>query len=105
MAYHRIGDSFYSDQELRARNESLMDFLIPALVTGIGIYWLHGWLSPMAFFVLHTTVAKVIYVFTGLCLFCVGHTYRKVILAIVSLLFAIGVFVVMVAAAWQWLTA
>lgn len=105
MAFHRIGDSVYSDEELRAHNESTMNILVPAVVTAIGIYFLHGWLSPMAYFMVHTTTEKVIYLVSGLILFCLGYTFRKLIVALVALLVVVGIFFLMGAIIWQWLSA
>lgn len=103
MAFHRIGDSIYSDEELRAHNESTMNLLIPAVVTAIGIYCLHSWLSPMAYFMAHTTIAKLIYLIFGFILFCFGYAYRKLILALTVFLVVAGIFFLMGAIIWQWL--
>lgn len=104
MAFHRIGDSIYSDEELRAHNESTLNMLIPAAVTALGEYFLHGWLSGMAYFMVHTTAAKVIYLVTGLLLFSLGYCYRKLIVGLIALLVVLGIFFLTGAVIWQFLS-
>lgn len=103
MAFHRIGDSIYSDDELRGQNEELVSILVPSAVTAIAIYYLHGALSLLTFFVVHTTMAKLIYVFVGLTIFCISYTLRKLIVCLIF--FAIGgtIFTLVGMGIWQWL--
>jgi len=103
MAFHRIGNSIYSDDELRHRNEEIVSLLVPSVVAAIGIYFLHSTLSSLAFFVTHTTTAKLIYVVTGLVLFCLGYTYRKLIVSLVVLAGAGALLTLCGIALWQWL--
>lgn len=103
MAFHRIGNSIYSDDELRGRNEETVAVLVPAAITAIAIYYLHGALSPLPFFVVHTTTAKLIYVFTGLAVFCLSYILRKLIVSLVVLAVAGTIFVLCAMGVWQWL--
>ncbi|WP_051318627.1 Mu transposase C-terminal domain-containing protein [Chitinimonas koreensis] len=61
--------------------------------------------TPEAYFMAHTTTAKVIYLLSGLILFCLGYTFRKLIVALVALLVVVGIFFLMGAIIWQWLSA
>ncbi|MDQ1832769.1 hypothetical protein [Massilia scottii] len=103
MAFHRIGDSIYSDDELRHRNEEVISLLVPAVVTAIGVYFLHATLSVLPFFVVHTTMAKLAYIFTGLVLFCLGYAFRKLIVVLVFLAVAGTIFTLCGIALWHWL--
>lgn len=103
MAFHRVGNSIYSDEELRSRNEEIISILVPAAVTAIGIFYLHAALSLLPFFVVHTTMAKLIYVFTGLSLFCIGYALRRLIVSIVVLAIGGTIFTLCGMGIWQWL--
>ncbi|ATQ74200.1 hypothetical protein CR152_06575 [Massilia violaceinigra] len=103
MAFHRIGNSIYSDDELRGQNEELVSILVPGTVTALAIYYLHGALSLLPFFVVHTTTAKLIYVFTGLTLFCISYALRKLIVCLAFLAIAGTIFSLVCMGIWQWL--
>ena len=103
MAFHRVGNSTYSDEELRNRNEDLISILVPMAVTAIGIHYLHAVLSRLPFFVVHTTTAKLIYVFTGLTLFCIGHTFRRLIVSLLVLALGGTILALCGMGIWQWL--
>lgn len=103
MAFHRIGNSIYTDDELRGKNDEMISIIVPAALTAIVVYSLHSFLSSLPFFVVHTTAGKLLYVLTGLTTFCISYTLRKLI---VSLIF-LGVMGTILAlcgmGVWQWL--
>lgn len=103
MAFHRIGNSIYSDDELRSRHEETVAVLVPAAVTAVAIYYLYGALSSLPFFALHTTVAKLIYVSTGLAIFCLSYVLRKLIVSLIVLAVAGTIFTLCAMGLWQWL--
>lgn len=65
-----------------------MSIVIPAIGTAVAVYYLHGYLSGVSYFVVHTTTAKLIYVLLGLTVFCMAHIYQRLIAVVVAL--AIG---------------
>lgn len=105
MAFHKIGDSYYTDAEIQDRFGGAADLLVPTVVTAIGVLLLYQWIGHKAYFLVHTTTAKLIYVFSGLILFGLGYAYRGVIVMTVIMLFSFGMFAGMVALFWQWLMA
>lgn len=105
MAFHRIGNSIYSDDEIRGRSEETMSIVIPAIVTAVAVYYLHGYLSGVSYFVVHTTTAKLIYVLLGLTVFCVSHIYHRVIAVVVVLAIGGTLMTLSGMALWHWLKA
>lgn len=103
MAFHRVGNSIYSDDELRSRNEENIAILVPLVVTAVGIYYFHSALSALPFFMLHTTTAKLIYVVVGLGLFCIAHALRKLIVSLVVLAIGGTILTLSGIGIWQWL--
>ncbi len=103
MAFHRIGNSIYSDDELRGKNEEMISIIVPTAVTAIIVYYLYSTLSTLPFFVEHTTTAKLLYVFTGLTTFCISFTLRKLIVSLVVLGVMGAILALCGMGVWQWL--
>jgi hypothetical protein len=87
MAWHRIGNSFYSDAERRAIGQDwfnlLVDVGLPALFTYYGVTWLATIVErQLYFFVIHTASAKLLYIVTGVTIFCITYTVRRFILGV-----------------------
>lgn len=107
MAWHRIGDSFYSDKEINARNSHVMQLLLDIGLPSLATYWAVNfvvWLiGSSVFFMAHTTTAKLIYIFTGIFVFLATYALRYIIFSIIF----IGVVGCLVLAAlvgfYQWL--
>jgi len=96
MAWHRIGNSFYNDQELKGRGNELLAFLVdiclPGLLTYLGVTALAPLLSHIHFFGLHTTTAKLVDITAGLFIFSIGYACRMFIIAL-AFLALIGAFI------------
>lgn len=105
MAFHRVGNSYYTDDELRSNASATLDLLVPSALTGICIYWLHKYMEVMPFFMEHTTTAKIIYIVTGLTLFSFGYIYRKMILLFVVTVLALGAMGSICMSMYRWLMA
>lgn len=103
MAFHRVGNSIYSDEELRSRNEEIVTIVIPLVLAAGGVYYLYGILSVTAFFIVHTTTAKLLYVVTGITLFCVGYVFRKLIITMIVLAVMLAILGITGFAFFEWL--
>ena len=104
MAWYKIGNTIYTEEELRAYNSGLMDLVVPSTVTAIGVRLLYQWIDHLSFFMVHTTISKLIYVIAGLFLFSFGYTYRKLILALAVFTVIGGFFLLGSMAFLGWLT-
>lgn len=85
MAWYKIGNTIYSEEEMHARSNEFMDIAVPSAFTAIGVYLLVCTMGVLPYFVVHATTAKLIYVVVGFFLFIIGYRYRKLIVTLVAL--------------------
>lgn len=85
MAWYKIGNTIYSEKEMHALSNELLDVAVPCVFTAIGVYILVCTMGVLPYFVVHTTAAKLIYVVVGFFLFIIGYRYRKLIMTLVAL--------------------
>ena len=109
MAWHKIGNSYYSDEEMRSSGTDLYHILVdiglPGLLTYLGVKALSTFMEHYNFFVVHTTTAKLIYIVAGLFIFCIGYSLRHFVIAMTFLAF-VGVFLLAIFADFfHWLIA
>lgn len=89
MAWHKIGDSFYSTKEVNAHEDAaLLTFVlfnigIPGLMTYFCLSPMIDYLDSVAFFTVHTTIAKLLYIVSGLIIFSVAYAIRKIVVSLV----------------------
>jgi hypothetical protein len=85
MAWHKIGNSYYSTAERRVLGNELLqlltDLCLPGYLTYLAVSsFAHLLESHYNFFVVHTTTAKLLYILTGLVSFCAAYTLRYLII-------------------------
>ncbi len=84
MAWHKVGNSYLNDAEIRAESTTifhlLVDLGLPSLITYFGVTTLSAWLEHYQFFVVHTTTAKLIYIVAGVFIFSIGYALRKFVI-------------------------
>jgi len=97
MAWHKIGDSFYSTKEVNAHEDAklltfaLMDIGIPGAITYFCISPLISYLDSLSFFVVHTTSAKILYIVSGLLVFSIAYAIRKLVVFVAFILLCTGI--------------
>ncbi|OFA03721.1 hypothetical protein [Duganella sp. HH101] len=93
MAWHKIGNSYYNDGERQAQGAEYLGFLIDVVFPGAMTYFCTTALSKLLdnyhFFIVHTTIAKLIYVMAGVFIFLLAYSVRKLVVAL-SILGIIG---------------
>jgi hypothetical protein len=109
MAWHKVGRSYLSDDEMRTQGNQvwsvLVDIVLPGFLTYLGVKALSTALEYYHFFMVHTTTTKLINIVAGLIIFCIAHTYRNLIVAL-AFLAVVGVIALgMFAEFFHWLFA
>lgn len=105
MAWYKVGNTIYSEEEMHAHNSELLGVAVPSVFTAIGVYILVCTMGVLPYFVVHATTAKLIYVVVGFFLFIIGYRYRKLIVTLVALAL-LGMFLWTLGGAfWHWLMA
>lgn len=105
MAWYKIGRTMHSSKEMHAHSGEFMDIAVPTAFTAIGGYVLFRLIDILPFFMVHTTTAKLVYVFAGFFLLCIGYAYRKAIAALVLFAFFGMILLIAGGAFWPWLMA
>lgn len=94
MAWHKIGNSYYSDAEVRTQTRSLFQFFVdcglPGFIAYSGASALFGLLAHYQFFLLHSTTSKLICIAVGILIFGIVYSLRKLLIVLAFLSF-IGV--------------
>ena len=86
MAWHKVGNSYYSDRELRTQGNEILVFLVdiclPGFLTYLGVTVLSTLMSHYHFFIVHTTTTKLIDIIAGLFIFSIGYAFRMYVIAL-----------------------
>jgi hypothetical protein len=89
MAWHKRGNVYYSETEVRAEGNEwfhfLVDICLPGFVTYLGVTALSALLDHYHFFVVHTTTAKLTCILAGLFVFTIAYTVRRLVIALTAL--------------------
>ncbi|WP_426339724.1 hypothetical protein ACN9MZ_26085 [Pseudoduganella sp. S-14] len=91
MAWHKIGNSYYSDAEVRAQSANLFQFLLdvglPGFIAYSGGAALFRALAHYQFFLVHSTTSKLICIMAGFLIFGVVYSLRKMLIVLTFLSF------------------
>jgi hypothetical protein len=107
VVWYKIGNTYINSEERAAAGyelyQVLLDVVLPGAITYYGVTYLAIWLEHFHFFIVHTTISKLIYMMVGFFIFCVAYFSRILIVGLAVLTVGGGIALLAIFSFCGWL--